>query len=163
MSPTASSVANIEKWMRDGYQPTALRWVDAMSAAKPYDAEQLRIVALGALDSTWYPLRDPAIARDVIRRLIATLDERNVEIARQAGLGQPVVDAARVLQKNVGKTTGPMWSALDRAFEELDPSHEPKETAGGRDACGNCNGTRRHGPGPCPVCNAADLADLDKK
>lgn len=31
-----------------------------------------------------------------------------------------VAEAARVLQGNVGRTTGPMWSALDRAFRELD-------------------------------------------
>ena len=31
-----------------------------------------------------------------------------------------VVDAARILRANVGRTTGPMWSALDRAFDAMD-------------------------------------------
>ena len=31
-----------------------------------------------------------------------------------------VVEATRVLRANVGRTTGPMWSALDRAFDALD-------------------------------------------
>lgn len=45
-----------------------------------------------------------------------------VEMKRQAVLEAlwAVATAARVLQGNVGRTTGPMWSALDRAMATLD-------------------------------------------
>jgi hypothetical protein len=44
-----------------------------------------------------------------------------VEIKRQAVLQAlwVVADAARVLQANIGRTTGPMWSALDKALATL--------------------------------------------
>ena len=45
----------------------------------------------------------------MLRDLRASLDD-----------SRAVVDAARVLRANVGRTTGPMWSALDRAFDALD-------------------------------------------
>ena len=45
-----------------------------------------------------------------------------VEEKRQRVLGGlwGVAEAARVLQQNVGRTTGPMWSRLDNAMAALD-------------------------------------------
>jgi hypothetical protein len=45
-----------------------------------------------------------------------------VEVKRRAVLEAlwAVATASRVLQGNVGRTTGPMWSALDRALASLD-------------------------------------------
>ena len=49
-----------------------------------------------------------------------------VEVKRQRVLGAlwRAVEAARVLQRHVGRTTGPMWDALDRALYALDHDRE---------------------------------------
>ena len=58
---------------------------------KPYDSEQLRTIALGVLGAGWYVLTNPENARDVIRRLLATIDAERAE-PRHGCLGCPMVD-----------------------------------------------------------------------
>ena len=72
------------------------------ASAKPYDAEQLRTIALGAMGAGWYVLTNPENAREVIRRLLATLYERSVtidqldtEVVRLLTLVHPAGGAAK--------------------------------------------------------------------
>jgi len=51
-----------------------------VSEPKPYDAEQLRTVALGVLGA-WYVLQNPENARDVIKRLLATVADLEARLA----------------------------------------------------------------------------------
>jgi hypothetical protein len=50
-----------------------------------------------------------------------------VEIQRQKILQAlwDVAYASRVLQRNIGRQTGPMWSRLDRALAALDQASAP--------------------------------------
>ena len=63
----------------------------------------------------------------VTPRLLEGLKDDSLEVRQRAAfnLGRLGPKApARVLQANVGRTTGPMWTALDSALSALDRARE---------------------------------------
>lgn len=121
--------------------------IDSAHASKAKQAEcphhRFRVRCDGCGASLPRPEPGTAAALDeaLARSVKSSRTVRSVESASLATtmLLREVAEAARVLQQNIGRQTGLMWSRLDRAMADLDRSTDRAKV---------------ERPNPCPKCGA---------